>query len=158
MAEDKDAIRSALQADFEAGTDTTWGFKQAAAERERQQQPNSRGERDNMNNRDAIQHGLNAARQNAQEEGMTNQVEELANQLQGAGATNAAGAGAGATNAADAGAFATAGQDGATNATADAYYELGSGAAAGAGATNATNAAGARNAAENNNYADDANL
>lgn len=42
----------------------------------------------NNQNQNAIQHGLAAARQAAQEEGMTNKVEELASDLQAnAGAT-----------------------------------------------------------------------
>lgn len=53
-------------------------------------------------NKNVIQHGLAAARQAAQEEGMTNCVEELANNLQAnAGATAGMQATAGANAAAD---------------------------------------------------------
>jgi len=38
MREDKDAIRSALQAEFEGATDNSLGFKQARERRERQRQ------------------------------------------------------------------------------------------------------------------------
>jgi len=53
------------------------------------------------NNNDAIQQGLNAAQNAAQEEGMAGKVEELANRLDvGVAGGAGAGAGAGATNAA----------------------------------------------------------
>lgn len=45
MREDKDAIRSALQAEFEGATDDSLGFKQARERREREAQ-DTRRERD----------------------------------------------------------------------------------------------------------------
>ncbi|PWK11326.1 hypothetical protein [Tumebacillus permanentifrigoris] len=70
MARDHDGIRSALQADFEASTDATfrlqdqrkWGTQQ-------------------MENQDAVQRGLKAAKDAARDEDMQGKVEELANQM-----------------------------------------------------------------------------
>lgn len=70
-------------------------------------------------NNDAIQQGLNAAQNAAQEEGMAGKVEELANRLDvgiagGAGATNAAG-GIGGQASAERSAYGTAEIGGAAN-------------------------------------------
>ncbi|MCX7572155.1 hypothetical protein OS242_19715 [Tumebacillus sp. DT12] len=48
MREDKDAIRSALQAEFEGASDDSLGFKQARErrEREREELRRERGEND----------------------------------------------------------------------------------------------------------------
>ncbi|MGB8954102.1 MAG: hypothetical protein WCC10_01895 [Tumebacillaceae bacterium] len=62
-------FRSALQADFEAETNGTYTTLREGREREM--------ERDN-----AIEKGLSAAKQEAQEDGLGGQVEELAQQLQ----------------------------------------------------------------------------
>ncbi|MGZ4107675.1 MAG: hypothetical protein ACXVC1_07310 [Tumebacillaceae bacterium] len=74
MRTDRDGIRSALQADFEASTDKSFGLLHAQHVQE--------GRDMNMaENKDAMQSALNAAKQAAEEEGMASQVEELANAL-----------------------------------------------------------------------------
>lgn len=67
----RDGIRNALQADFEASTDKSFGLLHAQEGRE-----TNMAEKEN-----AIQSGLQAAKDAAAEEGMSNQVEELANAL-----------------------------------------------------------------------------
>ena len=72
-------MRSALQAEFEAETDGTYTTMQEGGETD-------------MERENAMQQGLNAAQQAAQEEGMSGKVEELAQRLgQDVQATNQAG-------------------------------------------------------------------
>lgn len=63
-------IRSALQADFEASTDAAFSLENQAE-----------WGTQHMENQDAVQRGLQAAKQASREEGMQNQVEELASQM-----------------------------------------------------------------------------
>lgn len=72
---DRDGIRSALQAEFEASTDQSYGLLHVSEKR----RVNQMADQENV-----IQKGLNAAKDVAAEEGLSNQVEELASQLQNA--------------------------------------------------------------------------
>lgn len=67
---ERDGIRNALMAEFEAATDESFTYK------------NRWGDDKVEENQNVIEKGLDAARQAAQEEGMQNKVEELGSQLQ----------------------------------------------------------------------------
>ena len=68
--EDRDGIRSALQADYES---STMGAFTLRDERRRMNM--------NMDKQNAVQKGLNAAKEAAREEGMAGKVEELSQRI-----------------------------------------------------------------------------